>query len=160
MLTVEPSTIGRISRWTPSLETSGPFDSDPELIVSTIKSLATQEELKDSNVVKVVTDHKGYALYFSRSSIPFHKRNNEFQDIFFKHIGLYVYHKNFFDNFSKLLKCELEQLENLEQLRFLYNGYRIKVIHYESKSIGVDTPEDLVKVKRILEKGSKKLADK
>ena len=137
-----------------------PFDSDPELIVSTIKSLATQEELKDSNVVKVVTDHKGYALYFSRSSIPFHKRNNEFQDIFFKHIGLYVYHKIFFDNFSKLLKCELEQLENLEQLRFLYNGYRIKVIHYESKSIGVDTPEDLVKVKRILEKGSKKLADK
>ena len=51
-------------------------------------------------------------------------------------------------------------MENLEQLRFLYNGYRIKVIHYESKSIGVDTPEDLVKVKRILEKGSKKLADK
>ena len=68
--------------------------------------------------------------------------------------------KIFFDNFSKLLKCELEQLENLEQLRFLYNGYRIKVIHYESKSIGVDTPEDHDKVKRILEIRSKKLAEK
>ena len=132
-----------------------PFDFDPELMISTVKSLATQKELKDPNVVKVVTDHKGYALYFSRASIPFYKRTNGFQNMLFKHIGLYVYKKSFFETFSKLSKCKLEQLENLEQLRFLYNGYRIKVIHYECKSIGVDTPEDLIKVKEILEKNQR-----
>ena len=128
-----------------------PFESDSRLMISTIKSLATQKELNDSNVVKVVTNQKGYALYFSRSPIPFCKRTDSFQGLFFKHIGLYVYRKEVLENFPKLLKCKLEEIEDLEQIRFLYNGYQIKVVQYEHKSIGVDTPEDLVRVREIMQ---------
>jgi 3-deoxy-manno-octulosonate cytidylyltransferase (CMP-KDO synthetase) len=109
------------------------------------------EELTDPNIVKVVSDCDGYALYFSRSPIPYCPTGSEDlpDPIGFKHIGLYVYKKDFLMKFVALGPSPLEKQERLEQLRALENGYRIKLVYTEYDSIGVDTPED---VKRVIQK--------
>jgi 3-deoxy-manno-octulosonate cytidylyltransferase (CMP-KDO synthetase) len=114
------------------------------------------EEYLNPNVVKVVTDRNGFALYFSRAPIP-HARDlgtdlaNRFAEVTaFKHIGLYVYRRDFLLAFPKLSTTPLEQSEKLEQLRALEHGFRIKVAETKLMSQGVDTPEDLETVRRLM----------
>jgi 3-deoxy-manno-octulosonate cytidylyltransferase (CMP-KDO synthetase) len=104
-------------------------------------------------VVKVVTDHTGDAIYFSRCPIPF-DRDPSGSAPYFKHIGLYVYQRDFLLGYSTLPVGPLEQSERLEQLRALENGYRIRVIETEYESFGVDTPADLERVSKLFEVGS------
>ncbi len=116
--------------------------------------ISDPRDLNDPNVVKVVCDPKGRALYFSRASIP-HIRDAESHGIstqdHWQHIGLYVYRKDFLLEYARMSATPLEKLENLEQLRVLENGYRIAVVDTEYRSIGVDTPGDLERVREILE---------
>jgi 3-deoxy-manno-octulosonate cytidylyltransferase (CMP-KDO synthetase) len=106
------------------------------------------------NVVKVVTDASGNALYFSRSPLPFFR--DKWQDLkdesfasgkllCYKHVGLYVYRREFLLRFAVMSPTFLEISEKLEQLRALENGVRIRVVETEFSSIGVDTPDDLIK---------------
>jgi len=101
-------------------------------------------------VVKVVTAHNGDAIYFSRCPIPF-DRDRSASTPYFKHIGLYVYQRDFLLNYSSLPMGPLEQSERLEQLRALENGVPIRVVETEYESLGVDTPEDLERVSRLFE---------
>ena len=105
------------------------------------------EEMKNPNNVKVVTDKKGYALYFSRSLLPYPRENTG--AVVYKHIGIYAYKRDFLLNYAKMAPTKLEQTESLEQLRALENGYKIKVIATDFHFVGVDTPEDLVEVNRL-----------
>ena len=102
-------------------------------------------DLQDENKVKVVFDKDNFALYFSRSCIPFDRDHigNLKKNDFYKHIGLYVYRRKFLMNLKNLKPSNLEKLEKLEQLRFLYNGEKIKVVITDSESISIDTPADL-----------------
>ena len=95
----------------------------------------------DENKVKVVFDNNFNALYFSRSVIPNNSRNTS-NIIYYKHLGLYVYRKNFLIRFSKVKQSELEKSEKLEQLRILSMGEKIKVVVTKYDSISIDTPND------------------
>jgi 3-deoxy-manno-octulosonate cytidylyltransferase (CMP-KDO synthetase) len=105
--------------------------------------------LQDSNAVKVVTDKKGFALYFSRSPLPF-----QASDYFLQHIGIYGYQRDFLLAFNRMKPTRLEKTENLEQLRILENGFEIKVIETPFLTIGVDSPQDIIKVESYLEEHS------
>jgi len=96
----------------------------------------------------VVTDHTGDAIYFSRCPIPY-DRDRSADTPYFKHVGLYVYQRDFLLAYSTLPVGPLERSERLEQLRALENGYRIRVVETEYESLGVDTPEDLERVSRL-----------
>ena len=98
----------------------------------------------------MVMDVNQYALYFSRSLIPF-ARNSDLQPDYWKHLGVYAYRREFLLKFATLPPTPMEIAESLEQLRVLENGYRIKIIPTESQSIGVDTPADLARVRQLLE---------
>ncbi len=134
-----------------------PFLADKALQMGTLKSaLERIEDFSNPNVVKVVTDGNGSALYFSRSPLPF-PRDHDINDSslleevpVFKHVGLYVYRRDFLISFSRLPRTPLEITESLEQLRALENGFRIKVVETEHVSHGVDTAEDLVRVREAL----------
>ena len=133
-----------------------PMMADANLQMATLKTKITdEEELSSPNMVKVVTDKNDFALYFSRYPIPFMRGgspNSELQTQHFhyKHIGLYAYRKDFLLKFAKMKPTPLEEAEKLEQLRILENGYKIKVVETKYNSIGVDTQEDLEKVRRIV----------
>lgn len=127
----------------------GPLLEDKSLSMTTLKKKITDpDDLKNPNVVKIVTDKNGYALYFSRSAIPYPR----FHDgvVFYKHIGLYGFTKDFLFTFTNLPVSVLENIEGLEQLRVLENGYRIKVAETQFDTIGIDTPEDLERAKEVL----------
>jgi len=131
---------------------------DPDVNVSTLAKLIDKvEELESPSVVKVVFDYKNFALYFSRSPIPFvrdaknSKEMLENADIY-KHIGLYVFRKDYLIKFTQLEPTDLEQWEKLEQLRMLENGFKIKIVETEFDSFSVDTPEDLEKARKIYSK--------
>ena len=113
------------------------------------KRIEQSADIQDPNVVKVVTDAQGNALYFSRSPIPFAR--NE-QTVYFKHIGLYVYRRDFLLSYPDLPVGPLERAEHLEQLRALENGFKIRVVETEYESLGVDTPEDWKHVAELFEK--------
>lgn len=122
-----------------------PFINEPHLKMATLKyKLNSMEDVDNTNIVKVITDKNDYALYFSRSPIPF-PRNLD-KNNYYKHIGVYAYKRDFVLEFSKMPQTNLEKSESLEQLRVLENGDKIKVIETTHKVLGVDTPEDLVKV--------------
>jgi len=130
-----------------------PFYNIPDLKVSTLAiRLKDIYEIMDINKVKVVLDKNNYALYFSRSIIPFN-RNEALAELnlkktrYFKHIGLYAYKKKFLIEFSKMKISELEKSEKLEQLRILENGIKIKVVQTNIDSHSVDTLQDLEKIK-------------
>lgn len=106
------------------------------------------EESRSEHVVKVVLDRAGDALYFSRSSIPFHRGISYVQT--YKHLGVYGYRRKALLEFVRMVPGALEQAERLEQLRALENGLRIRVILSETNSIGVDTPEDATEVERLI----------
>jgi len=125
------------------------LSNNPELPVATImKRIEDEKEISDANVVKVVFDKKGYALYFSRCPIPFVREEEPGMRVHYKHIGLYGYTKDFLFTYKNLPDSKLEKLEKLEQLRILENGYPIRVIETKFETIGVDTREDLEKVKQ------------
>lgn len=145
-----------------------PLLSDENLPMSTL--MAKIEEVKDwlnPNVVKVAVDQKGFALYFSRSPIPFPRDLNIERLLsarsggkrivlknVFKHIGVYVYRRKFLLRLTKMKPTPLEELEKLEQLRVLENGYRIKITAVNYEPFSVDTPEDLQKVVAVLSQPS------
>ena len=129
---------------------------DSSLSMATLKKrIMDKNELSDPNTVKVVTDRTGLALYFSRACIPniaLGKPVDLKETAIFKHIGLYAYTKDFLFTFKNLPVSNLEIIERLEQLRVLEAGYKIKVMETNLETIGVDTPEDLEKVKKKLSK--------
>jgi 3-deoxy-manno-octulosonate cytidylyltransferase (CMP-KDO synthetase) len=114
------------------------------------KQIEDPAEVSDPNVVKVVTNHAGDALYFSRYPIPY-VRDQAAPPVRFKHIGLYVYRRDFLLAYPSLRVGPLEQSERLEQLRALENGYPIRVVETDYDSIGVDTPHDLERVTQLFE---------
>ena len=121
-----------------------PMLNNDSIKVSTIAIRAENSaDIRNPNKVKVVFDKDNNALYFSRSVIPYPR--NEAQ--YYKHIGLYVYRKKFLLEFAKMKRTKLEISEELEQLRILENGYKIKVVEVKEDSISVDTPSDLKKIK-------------
>ncbi|MBR1730659.1 MAG: 3-deoxy-manno-octulosonate cytidylyltransferase [Selenomonadaceae bacterium] len=127
------------------------FNDDENLQMATVATeLKDIEEIKNPNNVKVVTDQNNYALYFSRSQIPYPRNANK--SPFYKHIGIYAYRREFLLKYAKMSPTPLEQSESLEQLRALENGYKIKVLHSDNQFIGVDTEEDLKIVNEIYSK--------
>ena len=114
------------------------------------KRIERPSDIRDPNVVKVVTDSQENALYFSRSPIPYARESE--QAAYFKHIGLYVYRRDFLLSYSDLPVGPLERAERLEQLRALENGFKIRVVETEYDSLGVDTPEDWKQVAELFEK--------
>jgi len=124
----------------------------PEVRVSTVKTQCKPEEIGNPNVVKVVTDCNGRALYFSRSPIPY-DRDRAGNIRYFKHLGLYAYRKAALEQFCRLPESNLEATERLEQLRLLENGIDIYVRETPFGSVEVDNEQDLERVEAIL-KGS------
>lgn len=132
------------------------FKEDDTISMSTLKyKIDTMEEIENPNYVKVITDKKGYALYFSRSVIPY-PRKLDIQN-YYKHVGIYGYKRDFVVEYAKMEPTPLELSESLEQLRALENGYRIKVIETPYKIIGVDTQEELEKVREYIKENGLKL---
>jgi 3-deoxy-manno-octulosonate cytidylyltransferase (CMP-KDO synthetase) len=129
-----------------------PLLEDPALPMSTlIYKIVRHEEINDPNHVKTVFDKDNYALYFSRSPIPFQRNPDEkIKPTYYKHLGFYAYRKGFLLSYVALPEGEWERFEKLEQLRALEYGYKIKVMLTEHDSIEVDTPEDLLRVERDL----------
>ena len=140
-----------------------PLLEDPSIPMATLKCrIKTLHDFLSPNVVKVVSDPKGNVLYFSRSPLPFFRDKwNDLKDdafvsgklLCYKHVGLYVYRREFLPVFAALQPTYLELAEKLEQLRVLENGYRIKIVETDFESIGVDTPADLEKVLARLKAG-------
>ena len=120
---------------------------DAGCVLSTpVKRIASVEEFRNPNVVKVVVDKNHCALYFSRAPIPFKRDGAPDVRDYFKHLGIYAYRRDFLIDYCRWPKSFLEQQECLEQLRVLEEGHRIKTVETTMESIGVDTPEDVVKV--------------
>ncbi|MBI5417466.1 3-deoxy-manno-octulosonate cytidylyltransferase [Candidatus Poribacteria bacterium] len=143
-----------------------PLLENDEVYMSTlIKRIDDPEDMFNPSIAKVIMDKKGFAIYFSRSPIPYPRDIREMNianvkktnilenNIFYKHVGLYVYSKRFLLKLADLVPTPLEKIEKLEQLRVLENGYKIKLIETRYSTLGVDTPYELNKVKRILKRG-------
>jgi 3-deoxy-manno-octulosonate cytidylyltransferase (CMP-KDO synthetase) len=138
-----------------------PLIDDKTILMGTLKKrIVNPEDLQNPNIVKVVCDKQGFALFFSRSLIPYPKtgwKDASIQGLagselaFYKHLGLYAYQKEFLLQFTKLPVSPIEKIEGLEQLRVLDNGYRIKVVETQFDTIAVDTPEDLERVKQVIQ---------
>jgi len=142
-------------------QTVMPLVEDPSIPMGTVcRKIEIREEAFDPNVVKVVFDGEGFALYFSRAPIPWDRDRwagkNSLRDLplscpLYKHIGLYVYRKDFLMQYTQMPQTALEMTEKLEQLRALESGYRIKTVVTQHESFGVDIPEDLGKILQRLE---------
>ena len=113
--------------------------------------VADDNEYSNPNTVKVVLDKNGFALYFSRSPIPY-VRNGNTRSMLYKHIGVYGFKREFLQQFVSMQKSRLEETESLEQLRILENGYRIKVLTTHYDGFGIDTREDLQRALLILDR--------
>jgi 3-deoxy-manno-octulosonate cytidylyltransferase (CMP-KDO synthetase) len=127
--------------------------TNPRLAIITAAIPITAEEAENQHNVKVVLDSKGDALYFSRSRIPFARGNGT--PSYYKHLGVYGYRRKALLDFVKRPASSLEQAEQLEQLRALENGVKIRVIMSETAAIGVDTLEDAIEVERLILSGNK-----
>lgn len=123
------------------------FDDQITQIATLGKPFESIEAVENPNSPKIVIDNNGYAMYFSRSIIPFIRgvEKNEWLKIhtFLKHLGIYAYRASVLNEITKLPQSELELAESLEQLRWLQNGYKIKVGLTNAETVGIDTPEDL-----------------
>ena len=125
-------------------------DHQKEISLASLKiQLKEPDEIQTPNNVKVITDNNGFALYFSRSVIPF-LREQDFDVKYYKHIGVYAFRKEALLKFSSLEMTPLEISEKLEQLRYLENGMKIKLVETDFVGVGIDTPEDLEKAKRLI----------
>lgn len=121
------------------------------VMATVIKRIDDAAQISNPNVVKVVVDGQGAALYFSRQAIPFYRDHSSVDEqVYFKHIGLYAYRKDFLMRFHNLAFSHLEHAEKLEQLRVLEAGYQIQTIETQVDGIGVDTPDDLARVAQLL----------
>ncbi len=140
-----------------------PLRRDRSLPMGTVCTPIYEEgEWRNPNIVKVVADRRGFALYFSRSPIPYARTDavdlsgrqltprSRIRHWGFRHLGLYVYRRDFLLKFARLRPTALEQIESLEQLRALAYGYRIFVANVDERSVEVDTPEDLAKAEEFL----------
>jgi len=136
------------------------LNNDPALQMATLRTpIRREEDYESPHVVKVVVDASDNALYFSRAPIPHHRDNparagrhdsdvgSGFSRIAYKHLGLYAYRRDFLLRLATLPQTALEQAESLEQLRALEHGHRIRAVETQHDSIGVDTPEDLERVR-------------
>ena len=125
-------------------------DEKKEISLASLKiQLKESEEIQNPNNVKVITDNQGFALYFSRSVIPFH-RELAYNVKYYKHIGVYAFRKEALIKFSSLEMTPLEIAEKIECIRYLENGMKIKLIETDFIGVGIDTPEDLEKAKRLI----------
>lgn len=121
---------------------------DDTVVMGTLcKEITETGEIHNPNIVKVVQDKDGNALYFSRTPIPY-DRDGQKNVKYYKHIGIYGYKKDFLKDYVQMPRTPLEIAENLEQLRALENSYRIKVKETTYDSIGVDTPDDILKIEK------------
>jgi 3-deoxy-manno-octulosonate cytidylyltransferase (CMP-KDO synthetase) len=126
-------------------EVIAPFTGDGDVHMATLRQAISDPADEDNpNVVKVVVDRRGDALYFSRSRIPYCREDG----VCFKHIGVYAFRREFLLSFAALSQTPLERAESLEQLRALEHGYRIRAVETKFESVEVDTPEDLERVRR------------
>ncbi len=131
-------------------ELVSPLIDDKSIEMSTLAyKIIKEEELSNPKDVKVTFDNNGFALYFSRSKIPYGRDTSDY-DVY-KHLGFYAYTKRFIDIFKDLPEGRLENLEKLEQLRVLEFGYKMKIIITRYDSPEVDLPEDIVMVEKILQ---------
>ena len=130
------------------------FDASETQIGTLGKLFERMEAVENPNSPKIVTDNRGFALYFSRSVIPYirgKERNDWFgQYPFLKHLGIYAYRREVLAEVTRLPQSSLEKAESLEQLRWLQNGYRIRVGLTDVETIGIDTPEDLQRAEQFL----------
>lgn len=125
------------------------FPSENVQVASLMYELKETEDIENPNHVKVVTDKNNNALYFSRSVIPYRREQNV--DVsYYKHVGIYAFKKEALMNFTFWEMSPLERIEKLEQLRYLENGIKIKMVLTEEAPISIDTPEDFEKAKRLL----------
>jgi len=124
------------------------FDDNSIQVASLMRKISKEEAVNPNNV-KVVTDRSGYALYFSRSIIPY-QREEKMNNEYFLHVGVYAYKKDVLMNFTKWPQSSLEKIEKLEQLRYLENSIKIKMAETEYNNIAIDTPEDLERAKSSL----------
>jgi len=122
-------------------------------MATVMKKIEDESELTNSNVVKVIADKNGYAIYFSRYAIPYNRTgeaDEKKRPVYYKHIGLYAFTKDFLFTFRNLPHSALENAEKLEQLRVIENGYKIKIVETKFDTVGVDTHEDLKRVEELL----------
>lgn len=139
---IEPDTIDAAIK---------PLLDDSTVDMSTIsRPFVDADEFRNPNVVKVVTDHRGYALYFSRAPIPFPRGGAALPAVARAHVGLYGYRREMLLKLAALPAAPLETIESLEQLRALAHGVRIRVVETAHASAGVDTPEDLERVRLLM----------
>lgn len=137
------------------LETLISSFKSPETQIATLgKTFSTIEETKNPNSPKIVLDNEGYAMYFTRSVVPFIRGKDESEWLacypFLKHIGLYAYRSDVLRRITRLPQSSLELAESLEQLRWLQNGYKIKVGITHIETVGIDTPADLERAEKFL----------
>jgi 3-deoxy-D-manno-octulosonate cytidylyltransferase len=125
------------------------FDDRDVKVASLIQKLTDKDLINDPNYVKVVVDNNNFALYFSRSPIPFIRDNYNLPH-FFEHIGVYAFRKEYLELFPKLKPTELEKCEKIEALRYLENGIKMKMVETDYMGIEIDMPEDLVKANEYL----------
>lgn len=130
------------------------FDNPSTQIATIGKPFTTMDEVDNPNSPKIVTDNHGFALYFSRSVIPYvrgKEHNTWLEDFpFLKHLGIYAYRRNVLREVTRLPQSTLEKAESLEQLRWLQNGYRIRVGITHAETVGIDTPADLERAEQFL----------
>ncbi len=145
---IDPALIARVAR---------ALDSHPDASVSTAcHAIADAASLDNPNVVKVVLDARGYALYFSRSRVPYPR---EGAPVTYRHVGIYAYRAGFLAQYAGLAPSPLERAESLEQLRVLWHGHRIAVtLEAEAAAPGVDTPQDLEAVRSAVAAAARKHA--
>ena len=132
------------------------FDDADTQIGTLGKRFESMEAVENPNSPKIVTDNRGFALYFSRSVIPFvrgKERTDWFDEFpYLKHLGIYAYRREVLREVTRLPQGSLEKAESLEQLRWLQNGYRIRVGLTDMETVGIDTPEDLLRAEAFLSK--------
>ena len=127
---------------------------DGERMGTLRKRLDEPGDLHNPSIVKLVVDHQGYALYFSRSPLPYVRPGHP-APVMWRHLGLYVYKRTFLLELARLPQTPLELAEGLEQLRVLEHGFRIVTVETDADTIGVDTPEDLERVRRLVQAGAR-----
>jgi 3-deoxy-manno-octulosonate cytidylyltransferase (CMP-KDO synthetase) len=140
---LDPATIDTVA---------APLLADDSLVMSSLMCPLPEGRETDPNVVKVVCDLSGFALYFSRAGLPY-CRNTDVPYGPRQHVGLYAYRRDFLMRYTTLAPTPLEQVESLEQLRVLEHGYRIRLVWTDRAPESVDTPEDLERVRALLADG-------
>ena len=126
-------------------------NDDNILVASLMKAITNDDDFSNANIVKLVCDKNKDALYFSRAAIPFN-RNNEGTSLAFEHIGIYAFRKKALLEFTTWPMGQLEEVEKLEQLRYLENGIKIRMVETDVSMLKIDVPEDLVKAEDFLRK--------